>query len=243
MSIAGTPTDLEIDAVFFDAGNTLIFLDHDAVADIVSSHGYPLDGRVLAQKEVIAKRKYESLLAAGHSHEVGWGAYLLSLLESAGLPPQIARGMLLPLRRAHNAFNLWRKVPPGLTEALACLKRGGFLLGVISNSEGRLCDVFERVGLAGFFDTIVDSHWEGVKKPDPSIFLRAATRLKVEAKRCIYLGDIPGVDIHGAQKAGMRAVLVDPLNFYPDHHSSPRVSGVPEFVEAFVVGEKRVRFF
>lgn len=234
---------MELDLVLLDAGNTVIFLDHDAVADIVTSHGHVVDGRVLARVEGHAKRHYEQLLARGVSHEEGWGLYLRSLLETAGLAPEAAREMVVPLRRAHDAFNLWRLVPPELPAALARLRSLDFRVAIVSNSEGRLPDVFGRVGLGDAFELIVDSHHEGVRKPDPELFRRALARLGVEASRATYLGDIPGVDVVGAHAAGMKAVLVDALGFYPEHATSPRVASVAEFVEHFVEGPRRVRVF
>ena len=169
--------------------------------------------------------------------------YLRALLESAGLSPEAARDMVVPLRRAHDAFNLWRRVPPHLGPALARLRSLGFRVAIVSNSEGRLLDVFTRVGLGEAFELVVDSHFEGVRKPDPEIFRRALSRLGVEASRAVYLGDIPGVDVAGAHAAGMKAVLVDALGFYVDHTASPRVESVSEFVERYVEGPRRVRVF
>lgn len=234
---------VDLDLVLLDAGNTVIFLDHDAVADIVTSHGHTVDARVLAQNEGHAKRHYERLLGAGVSHEEGWGLHLRALLESAGLGPEAAREMVPPLRRAHDAFNLWRLVPGDLLPALARLRGLGFRVGIVSNSEGRLPEVFSRVGLGDAFELIVDSHFEGVRKPDPEIFRRALSRLGVEPSRAVYLGDIPGVDVAGAHAAGMKAVLVDALGFYLDHGASPRVESVAAFVERYVEGPRRVRVF
>ncbi|MBX7192249.1 MAG: HAD family hydrolase [Sandaracinaceae bacterium] len=222
---------MALDLVLLDAGNTVIFLDHEAVADIVTSHGHPTDARVLRQVEGVAKRRYETLLRAGVSHEEGWGLYLRALLEEAGLGAATAREMVVPLRRAHDAFNLWRSVPSALPHALARLRAAGLRVGIVSNSEGKLPDVFARVGLGDAFEIIVDSHHEGVRKPDPEIFRRALARLRVEASRAIYLGDIPGIDVDGARAAGLDAVLVDALDFYPDHADSLRVRSVAEWVD------------
>ncbi len=225
---------MDLELVLLDAGNTVIFLDHEAVADIVTSHGEPVDARTIAKVEGVAKRRYEALMARGVSHERGWGLYLSSLLVEAGLTEAAARAMITPLRRAHDAFNLWRLVPHELPGALARLRAAGVRVGVVSNSEGKLPEVFERVGLGGAFEIVVDSHVEGVRKPDPEIFRRALSRLGVEASRAVYLGDIPGVDVEGAYAAGMRAVLVDALDFYPEHVRSPRVRSVAEYVDGLL---------
>lgn len=229
--MARTLRSADFDLVLLDAGNTVVFLDHAAVADVVTSHGHPVDGRVLAQVEGVAKRKYESLLAAGVSHEDGWGLYLRTLLEEGGLDAASARELVAPLRRAHDAFNLWRRVPGDLIPALDCLAAANKRVGIVSNSEGRLPELFERVGLAGRFEIVVDSHFEGVRKPDPELFRRALARLHVDASRAVYLGDIPGVDVVGARAAGLEAVLVDALGFYPDYADADRVESVGGWVE------------
>ncbi len=217
------------DTLLLDAGNTLVFLSHEAVADVVTSQGAIVDARVLEREEGVAKRRYEALMAAGVSHQDGWGLYLRTLLEAAGLAPEQASEMVEPLRRAHDGFNLWRRVPPGTADALALARARGMRVAVVSNSEGKLPELFERVGLAPHIELVVDSHHEGVRKPDPELFRRALSRLAAEAQRSVYLGDIPGVDVTGANAAGIDAVLVDPLDFYPSVEV-PRVASVVEYV-------------
>lgn len=219
------------DTLLLDAGNTIVFLAHEAVADVVTSHGHAVDARVLAREEGVAKRRYEALMASGVSHEDGWGLYLRTLLEAGGLAADDARAMVAPLRRAHDVFNLWRRVPPGTIEALGRARAAGVRVAVVSNSEGKLPELFERVGLAPHIELVVDSHHEGVRKPDPELFRRALGRLDVAANRCVYLGDIPGVDVVGARAAGIDAVLVDPLDFYPAYTDAPRVRCVVEHVD------------
>jgi putative hydrolase of the HAD superfamily len=217
--------------LLLDTGNTLAFLSHEVVADVVTSHGHDVDARVLLREEGTAKRHYEALMAAGVSHQDGWGLYLRALLEAGGLAEDAAKAMIAPLRRAHDAFNLWRRVPPGTHEALARVRAAGWRVGVVSNSEGKLPELFSRVGLAPHIELVVDSHLEGVRKPDPEIFHRAMARLGVTPERCVYLGDIPGVDVVGARAAGIEPVLVDPHGYYPGFVDALRVESVVEWVE------------
>lgn len=221
-----------IELLLLDVGNTIAFLDVGAVADIVSSHGHPLDARVLARVEGRAKRRYEELMARGVSHEDAWGLYLASLLEEGGLEPSAARAMVAPLRRAHDAFNLWRRVPEGLDAALD-RARTRMRIAIVSNSEGRLPELLERIGIARHFESITDSHHEGVRKPDPEIFRRALERAGSAAERAIYLGDIPGVDVVGAHAAGMRAVLIDPFGFYPEYEGE-KARSVTEWIDRYL---------
>lgn len=229
-----------IRALLLDAGNTLVFLDHAAVADVVASHGalrvdgQPVDAMTLKRVEGTAKRKYEALMSAGYSHEDGWGLYLVALLVEAGIAEAVAKTLVPPIRRAHDAFNLWRRVPEGTIDALRRARASGMRIAVVSNSEGKLPELFRRVGLAEHIEMVIDSHDEGVRKPDPELFRRALAKLGVAADEAIYLGDIPGVDVTGANAAGIAAVLVDPFDFYPTFAGSPRVLSVVEWVDAYL---------
>lgn len=222
----------ELEALLLDAGNTLVFLDLGAVAEVARDHGIAVDPVALLQEEGAAKRHYERELAAGASHESGWRLYLQTLLVRGGSPPEAAEALIGPLRAAHDRMNLWRRVPDGLREALAEARSMGLRLGVVSNSEGKLRQLFEHVGLDDAFEVVVDSALEGVRKPDPEIFHRALRRMGVSSTRALYAGDIPLVDVDGARAAGLHAALIDPFEFYPDHASSPRFASVAELIRA-----------
>ena len=53
-------------------------------------------------------------------------------------------------------------------------------------------------------------------KPDPRIFELALDALGVRAEAAWYLGDIPGIDVVGARRAGLRPFLIDPLDLHHD---------------------------
>lgn len=63
--------------------------------------------------------------------------------------------------------------------------------------------------LSRWFPTRVLSREFGFVKPHPGIFLEAAKYLKADPKDCLYIGDLPLTDVWGAQRVGMRAVLLD----------------------------------
>ncbi len=213
-----------IRVLLLDVGNTIAFLDGMAIAEVVREQGIDVDPTRLRSVEGRAKRRYESLMKEGVSHEEGWGLYLATLLEEAGLSSAHARAMLEPLRRAHDRLNLWRRVPSELGPALERVRALGIRIAIVSNSEGRLPELLEHVGVAHHFEAIIDSHNEGVRKPDPEIFRRALARMRIRPEDAVYLGDIPGVDVDGANAAGIRAILVDPFGFYPDFEGERSVS-------------------
>ena len=228
----------ELDAVVLDAGNTLVFLDHEAVAAIARENGLSCSAESLRGAESSAKRRYEALLAEGGTHEDGWSLYFVALFGALGVDEQKARALVPALRRSHDALNLWRRVPEGVHAALARARAAGLMLGVVSNSEGKLDSLFAHVGLTAHFECVVDSALEGIRKPDAEIFRRALARLGVDASRALYVGDLPSVDVEGARGAGMRAVLVDALDHYAQYDGGPRFRSVVEVLDVIIAARR-----
>ncbi len=214
------------EVLLLDAGNTIVFLDHEALALAAYDVGIDVQAEALKRVEPIAKRAYEAKMREGMSHEDGWVLHMQVIYEAAGLDPEHARIATRSCQRAHEAFNLWRKVPQDLAAALERALSAGLRLGIISNSEGHLAALLQRVDLARYFEHVLDSGLEGVRKPDPEIFLRGLARMNVAPERAMYAGDIPRIDVDGARAVGMEAVLVDSFDHYPDYVEAPRFASV-----------------
>jgi HAD superfamily hydrolase (TIGR01509 family) len=220
-------------ALLLDAGNTLVYLDHAAVARAAESVGLHIAPDTLRAAEPHAKRRYEAAMLAGISHEDGWTLHMQALFEIAGLSVTDAALGADAARIEHDHFNLWRSVPEGLPAHLARAKARGLALGVISNSEGRLSELFARLSLSALFDVVVDSGLEGVRKPDPAIFHLGLSRMHVQAADSVYAGDIPHVDVDGARAVGMGAVLIDTLEHYPAYTEAPRFQSVAALLQTW----------
>lgn len=218
-------------AVLLDAGNTLIFLDHAVLSSVATRGGLQLPPETLRAAEAAAKRAYEALLKRGGSHDDGWMVFMEHVFEHAGAPLDRCRGLAEGAWHEHLRFNLWCRVPEGLTTALERLRAHGVRVGVVSNAEGVVDQQLARAGLAPYLDIIVDSGLERVRKPDPEIFRRALSRLQLGPGEVLYAGDIPEVDVGGARAAGLAAVLVDPFDHYPDFTEAPRVPSVAALVD------------
>ncbi|MBB6673523.1 HAD family hydrolase [Cohnella nanjingensis] len=96
---------------------------------------------------------------------------------------------------------------PGLHEMLGHLRDKGLKLAIITNGYTRFQENnIMALQLPPYFDEIVVSEREGVRKPDPEIFHRALRRLNVTPGEAVYVGDHPANDIRAARQAGMRAV-------------------------------------
>lgn len=96
---------------------------------------------------------------------------------------------------------------PYLIETINLLKQQDYLLGMITN--GRTIFQFKSIhglGIEKYFNTIVISEAEQIRKPQPEIFQIALSKLKAIAKNSVYIGDNPQADIMGAKKAGLKAI-------------------------------------
>jgi putative hydrolase of the HAD superfamily len=102
------------------------------------------------------------------------------------------------------------KVVDGAAEVISTLKQRGFRLGLISNT-GRtpgyaLRDVLDNLGLGASIDVMLFSNEHGECKPSASIFEELRRGLDVAYDELMFVGDNLYVDVHGAQRLGMRGV-------------------------------------
>jgi putative hydrolase of the HAD superfamily len=182
-----------------------VFLDYTRMAARVSAAlGISLSGDQLASHAPAATRAMER---AGSDQERA-SAYLEALFRSAGVPAERLEEVRATLLALHQELHLWCSVPQDTREALQRLRAAGFRLGVVSNSEGRVCEALEAAGLRQYFDAVVDSGQVGIEKPDPRIFRIALAELGVEPEEAIYVGDLYDIDVLGARAAGIEGVLL-----------------------------------
>ncbi|HXG16263.1 MAG TPA: HAD family hydrolase [Calidithermus sp.] len=201
-------------AFFFDAGNTLIRMDFAAMAAALSAAGARVEPATLERAEWRARVRLDGELAARpESTESGGVAerYLAYVLDEAGLRDPRLVAALVAWRRTFNApLGVWTAPAPRAAEALRLARQAGLRTGVISNSDGTVRTILDRLGLSRDLDFVLDSHEVGVEKPDPRIFALALERAGVAPAEAAYVGDLYSVDVLGARRAGLAAVLLDP---------------------------------
>ncbi len=204
---------LPLQAVLFDAGNTLLFLDHARMATAVAAAlGVPLTGPRLAAGARAASRTLER---GGATDRERSAAYLEALFLEAGIPADRLGEVRACLARLHGERHLWSGIAEDAHDALTRLRDAGLRLGVVSNSDGRVEEALEVAGLRPYFEVVMDSTLAGVEKPDPAIFVSALEALGVEPAAALYVGDLYEVDVLGARAAGMDAVLLLPAGAPP----------------------------
>ena len=222
-----------IETVFLDAGGVLCHPSWTRVADALVRHGATVTAAALSAAEQRATRDIDDATIVGTTDDRGRGwLYFNLVLKHAGVVQNAGTdAALVELREYHRQDNLWEHVAPDVVPALAALRERGLRLVVVSNANGRLRHLFDRIGLTKWFDHVLDSHEWGVEKPDPRLFHLALEQSRATAATTVHVGDLYHVDVAGARKAGLRdAILFDMAGLY-DVVDCPRVSTLAELVE------------
>lgn len=213
-------------AVLFDAGNTLLGLDHVRIAPAVAAAlGMTLTPAMLGAASPKAALAMEEGKGSDQERAL---RYLELLFAEVGVPKERMADVQQVLWALHGERHLWTGTDPATGPALARLRSAGARLGVVSNSDGRVAEALEAAGLAGYFSVVVDSRLVGFEKPDPRIFLPALEALHVAPTEALYVGDLYEVDVVGARRAGMAVVLLDPAGLHAtrDVPTAPDVAAV-----------------
>ncbi|NMH74665.1 HAD family hydrolase [Bacillus sp. RO2] len=87
------------------------------------------------------------------------------------------------------------------------LSEDNLSLGMITNGfEVFQMNNLKALGIEPFFQSILVSEREGIKKPNPEIFRRSAEFLQVSIDECLFVGDHPKNDVTAAKAVGMTTV-------------------------------------
>jgi putative hydrolase of the HAD superfamily len=124
---------------------------------------------------------------------------------------------------------------PEVAETLPVLERRGLVLSVISNFDSRLIGILQGLGAAHWFEHIFVSSRVGYAKPDRQIFHTALERHSLEAGDALHVGDSEEKDLLGANRAGLKGVLVE-RNGAGNSNLSPRITSlrsIPSLLDEF----------
>jgi putative hydrolase of the HAD superfamily len=117
---------------------------------------------------------------------------------------------------------------PAVAGLLGFLRDAGIKVGVLSNTMWPRSwheDVFRRDGVLDLIDAAVYSSEIDWTKPHPEAFAAAMAAVGVsDPGSCVFVGDRPYDDVHGAQSIGMRAVLI------PNSDVPPFETAVPDAI-------------
>src|SRR4030042_1701355 len=216
----------DLKTIFLDAGNTMVSMDYEWLKDELMRCGVSCELQELRRAEAAARPMVSSELERLKSTEnqitslfymrsILKGVKSTSSMSDKGLD-DIINDLYKPLRAPGMIQRLWSNIITGVPEALESLKEMGLKLVVVSNSNGTVEEILNKVGLGRYFSMVVDSHLVGFEKPDPRLFYHALKLSEADPETTIHIGDMYHVDVVGARSAGLHAALLDPFGDWRD---------------------------
>lgn len=211
----------DITAVIFDLGDTLIThtideasREEDAskeVRDLLSREGYSISEVFYRQLKMEMWRNWkEDFARSGEEFEIE--IFLKHLLGHLGVRQEEAARLVPSITKIIYQSDLKSLVlKPTVKETLTKLQDMSFKLGMISNSSysyDHILEILHRLTIANYFDAVLVSSREKIRKPNPVIFKKALQSLGASANNAVFVGDDPQVDIEGAKSVGIKTILL-----------------------------------
>jgi len=202
------PKTVKTKAVLFDLGNTLVYQQpYEPFQRILQTNG--VSRSIEEIREAFEKccrefdvEKHESL--SSHEFYARWNKVILKHLRITRSVRRLAEEID---RQWFNFSKIY--VYPEVKDVLRRLKKMKLKLGVVTGGyELDIEKILSKAGLEGFFDVCVGADTVGKRKPSPEAFKHVLRRLGVKPKEAIFVGDSLERDYFGAQKVGMKAVLI-----------------------------------
>jgi putative hydrolase of the HAD superfamily len=135
--------------------------------------------------------------------------YLARARQVGALLGETWNDMETLVRRARGA-DVEAILRPEALAAIEAARAAGCKLAVLSNELDLFygVDFRQRLPLLHLFDVVVDATYTHILKPDPRAYQQCLDELKLPAQACVFVDD-QWRNIHGARKAGWRAVHLD----------------------------------
>ena len=95
---------------------------------------------------------------------------------------------------------------PGMADAIRRLKENGYGIWLLSNASKRHGQYWGKIPGSEYFDGLVISAFEGVLKPDLTIYRTILSRFGLKAEECVFTDDMPA-NAAGALAVGMDAFV------------------------------------
>ncbi len=218
-------------AVFLDVGGTLLHLDRDFILSCLAERGITRTTADFAKADDLGRAAMAARLRSDNPGDdaLRWGVYaraMLDHLECLG-DDEIFVRKRIGERNAEG--RLWSRTEHGTLATMQRLKKLDYVVGIVSNSNGRVHEFLEHAGLTQYLDFVVDSGTVGVEKPNPRIFEIACARAGVQPDEAVHVGDLYEIDVVGARAAGITPILIDPQHVY-DAPDCDRIRAMPELL-------------
>lgn len=105
---------------------------------------------------------------------------------------------------------------PGVMEMLKELKEKGIKIAIGSSSKNTP-SILQKIGMESSFDAVSDGNQIKRSKPDPEVFLLAASKLQIPPGQCLVVEDADA-GVEAAINAGMKCLAVGSACANPKAH-------------------------
>jgi HAD superfamily hydrolase (TIGR01662 family) len=208
-----------IKGVIFDLGATLLYFDGEWPAIMAHSHGEllrELRAAGLELEEEAFLTDFRSQLDAYYAErEAEFIEYttlyvLRDQLARWGYPEVAETVLRRALRKMYTVTETHWKPENDTLTTLKSLRAEGYRLGLISNAgdDEDVQTLIDNAGLRQFFEIIVTSAAQGIRKPNPRIFQLVLDFWDLPPDRTVMVGDTLGADILGARNAGIYSIWI-----------------------------------
>jgi putative hydrolase of the HAD superfamily len=211
------------EAVLLDVGGVFLLPEHQRILGALDRAGCTTDADLLDGAHYRGASRLTTDLDVEGDWSGSWQAYLDRYVEECGVAQEDRTEVHRHLDSEFADAGLWLRVIPGCRQGIRALADTGVRLGVVSNADGligerlRMLEILQvGPGIGVEVECVIDSGEVGVMKPDRRIFTIALDALDITAEDAWYVGDMPGIDVVGARRAGLRPVLMDPLGLHHD---------------------------
>ncbi len=195
-------------AVFIDMGETLVRFKprfHESVAKALSEEGINLDEKKVyrALMRVLGKCHFP------HYDGLSQVDFRELFYEMGVYAPTEVIKRLESRNYLAEEYELYEDAIPFLEE----VKKRGYKVVLVTNTTKKVSKILRDLDLYKYLDGIVASCDYNVMKPHPKIFHYAT---KVAGVRGVHIGDVYEIDVLGAKRAYLPAILLDRLNYYSE---------------------------
>ena len=137
-----------------------------------------------------------------------WRKTLKEFLERARIKPteKILKGIFARRKKIFKK-NFKRFIFKGAKEVLLCLKKKGYLLGLVTGTPSKEVKKILPTAIYRLFDCIVAGDDVKKGKPHPEPYLKAAKLMGFEPRECVVIENAP-FGVESAKKAGMFCVAI-----------------------------------
>jgi HAD superfamily hydrolase (TIGR01549 family) len=207
------------EVILFDLGNTILYSDaiwdqlipemDAALLQSLQTSGYRLDETDFFHQ---VERRFAEFDAqkSGEFLEFSTAFILRGLLDEMGfseIPDAVFRKAIRDMYAISQAH--WHLEADALP-TLKDLRSQGYKMGIISNAgdDQDVQTLIDKAGIRAYFDTILVSAAQGIRKPNPRIFHQALQHWGAAPERAVMIGDTLGADILGAKNAGIYSIWI-----------------------------------